>query len=58
MNIEIDEVLRALEGDWNIGFCTECGSEQESVEPDAEGYECKVCGGEVKGAEQILLWST
>lgn len=57
MNIDIDEVLRALEEDSNSGFCTECGSEHECVEPDAEGYECQECGErKVMGAEQVLLW--
>lgn len=38
------------------GFCTACGAEVDGVEPDAEGYECEVCGAlAVCGAEDLLI---
>ena len=40
----------------NPGFCLACGKEADGVEPDAECYECEVCGEAlVYGAEQLLL---
>jgi predicted RNA-binding Zn-ribbon protein involved in translation (DUF1610 family) len=40
----------------NPGFCTSCGAEADSVEPDAEGYECECCGEHaVMGAEMLFL---
>lgn len=40
----------------NPGFCLACGAEAEGVEPDAENYECEVCGeSRVFGAEQLLI---
>ena len=39
------------------GWCTACCDfTRDSTEPDAEGYDCPVCGGDtVVGAEQALL---
>lgn len=38
-----------------IGWCTECGSERDSCEPDAQEYECEACGEmAVHGAEEWL----
>lgn len=38
------------------GFCLYCGEENFSVEPDAEKYDCEVCGQrEVYGTEQLLV---
>lgn len=40
----------------NPGFCIACGAEADGVEPDAEGYECEVCGEPaVYGAEELLM---
>ena len=40
----------------NPGFCINCGSEVDGVEPDAESYECEDCGSHnVYGAEQLLI---
>jgi hypothetical protein len=40
----------------NPGFCLICGNEASSVEPDAQNYECEVCGAEqVFGADELLL---
>jgi rRNA maturation endonuclease Nob1 len=39
-----------------MGICTACKELQDSVEPDAEGYECDGCGEHaVMGVEQALL---
>lgn len=39
------------------GWCTTCQDfTRDSTEPDAEGYDCPVCGGDtVMGAEQAML---
>jgi predicted RNA-binding Zn-ribbon protein involved in translation (DUF1610 family) len=38
------------------GVCISCGADADQVEPDAEGYECEVCGEQsVFGAEQLLF---
>jgi hypothetical protein len=38
------------------GFCLHCGAVAEGVEPDAQEYECEVCGESgVYGAEEILM---
>ena len=56
MKISIEQVMAAVEQDDNIGICTACGEEATGVEPDAEHYECEVCGkNEVFGAEQLML---
>jgi len=49
-------IMAAVESGEQIGFCTECGSEQMGVEPDANGYKCEACGHmAVTGAENLLL---
>jgi hypothetical protein len=56
MNIDLDEVMAAVERDDNTGFCTRCGNEQGGCEPDARGYECEACGADkVYGAEELLM---
>jgi hypothetical protein len=38
------------------GFCLHCGADADGVEPDAQDYECEVCGEtSVFGAEEILM---
>ena len=40
----------------NPGICLACGEDADGCEPDAEKYECEVCGeSTVMGAEQILI---
>ena len=40
----------------NGGFCVACGSEHDSVEPDARKYHCTDCGApKVYGAEELIL---
>ena len=51
-------ILAAVQSGESIGFCTECGAEQDGVEPDANGYKCEGCGQmAVTGAENLLLES-
>lgn len=55
MRIDTYVVIDAIESDSNIGFCLNCGFEQD-CEPDARGYECEDCGEHrVFGAEEILI---
>ncbi len=40
----------------NPGFCTDCGAEHGSCEPDARNYPCEECDSPaVYGAEELLL---
>ena len=40
----------------NLGFCTECGAEKDSCEPDAREYRCEDCGERaVYGAEELIV---
>lgn len=59
-SITEDRICEAVKSEMfgldNPGFCVECGADAEGVEPDAERYECDVCGMRgVYGAEQLLL---
>lgn len=53
----IEEAVRRYHASLdNPGFCTACGHEADSVEPDAEGYECEACGEPaVTGAELLYI---
>lgn len=54
--ISTSKIVRAVEADDNLGFCTECAEEAYGCEPDAEDYTCESCGAEaVYGAEQLLI---
>ncbi len=51
-----EAVARELTSLDNPGFCLACGAESEGCEPDAEQYECEICGAAaVYGAQEILL---
>jgi hypothetical protein len=51
----IDEIINAVSNDELIGWCRECGYQQECVEPDARNYECERClAHEVYGADEWL----
>lgn len=40
----------------NPGFCIACGADADGCEPDAQEYECEVCGEKaVYGAEELLI---
>lgn len=55
-NLSMERIMEAAQADDNRGFCRACGEEHNWIEPDAERYECEVCGEkEVYGAEQLLL---
>jgi hypothetical protein len=49
-------IIRAVESGESIGFCQECGREQDGCEPDARNYQCESCGAmAVYGAEEMLI---
>jgi len=55
-DITQDMIITAAEDGEFVGFCIRCGKEAQDVEPDAEEYECDVCGElGVYGAEQLLI---
>ena len=50
----IEQIEEAMED--YIGFCTCCGAEKDSCEPDARNYKCDECGKRsVFGAEELLM---
>lgn len=55
-SITEERVISAVQADDNIGFCTGCGQDAYSVEPDARGHKCDNCGEmAVYGAEEFLI---
>lgn len=47
------ELMEEMSG---VGYCAACGESQDSVEPDAQGYECNSCGEpKVVGFELAVL---
>jgi hypothetical protein len=49
-------IMRAIESGEGLGFCKECGHEQDGCEPDARNYKCESCGAmAVYGAEEMLI---
>jgi len=56
INVDLNDVLDAVEADDNRGFCTECGAEHYGIEPDARKYQCEECDQfTVYGAEELLI---
>jgi len=56
MNLNIEQIIEAVEADDNIGFCRKCGAEHCCIEPDARKYKCEECGElAVYGAEELLI---
>ena len=54
--LTIVRVMKAVESDSNLGFCTACGAKAHNVEPDAREYTCESCGApKVYGAEELLM---
>lgn len=50
----IEQIEEAMED--CIGFCTSCGAERETCEPDACDVECGECGKHaVFGAEELVV---
>lgn len=55
-SVTLDHIIEAVKEDDNIGFCINCGSEQDGCEPDARAYLCENCGSScVYGAEELLI---
>jgi len=51
-----EQIMNAVTDDEGVGFCLACGEEVMGVEPDAEKYQCEICGeSKVYGAEQLLI---
>lgn len=58
-SITIDRVIKAVEADDHLGFCTFCGADAHSVDPDAQNDKCEECGMNcVFGAEELLIMIT
>ena len=54
MRFKLSQIEEAMES--YVGFCTECGAERETCEPDAREYKCDECGAmSVYGAEELLI---
>lgn len=54
--IKLEDVVKAVEEDDNLGFCIGCGEEASGCEPDARNYPCDACGQSlVYGAEELLM---
>ena len=54
--LDIDQVMEAVEADDGTGFCLACGDQASGCEPDARGYTCDSCGEKrVFGAMEVLL---
>jgi len=52
----IEAVVQAVQSGDCIGFCLDCGHEQDGCEPDARKYTCDSCGTKrVFGAEECLF---
>ncbi len=51
-----EEELSSLLIDRSTGFCIRCGSQHDSIEPDACKYQCEDCGEfSVYGCEEMLI---
>jgi hypothetical protein len=56
VHISQSRIMRAIESGESVGFCKECGREQDGCEPDARNYKCESCGAlAVYGAEEMLI---
>lgn len=54
--IDPERLIEIVSRDEMAGFCLACGSEADTVEPDARRYKCHACGElQVYGAEEILM---
>lgn len=54
--LDIDQVMDAVDADDGTGFCLACGAQASGCEPDARGYPCQACGERrVFGAMEVLL---
>jgi predicted amidophosphoribosyltransferase len=48
-------VRRRFSSSADPGFCIACGADADGCEPDARGYECKVCGKPAVYGDEALL---
>ena len=56
MTLDARRVMQVAEACEGGGFCKDCGTEHDSIEPDATEYACEECGSpSVYGAEELLL---
>lgn len=56
LDVIADACERRLHSLDNLGFCVDCGHEQDGCEPDARNYECEACGQmKVYGAEELMI---
>lgn len=54
--MQTERLIEVITNSLYLGFCTECDTEHEGIEPDACGYECEACGEHaVYGAEELLI---
>ena len=52
---DADEIFWAVGDGQRIGFCIDCGDEQDNVDPNAERVQCHGCGESwVYGADVLL----
>lgn len=49
------EVTEADLWDGCGGFCRDCGADAYDCEPDADNYECEVCGARAVAGLEVLL---
>ena len=54
--VDFEAITEAM--DQYLGYCVKCGDfTREMTEPDAEEYDCPVCGEDsVMGAEQMCIY--
>ena len=50
------EYIEMIEAGEYVGLCSACGNIQEGCEPDAENYECEVCGKKAVSGPCINLF--
>lgn len=41
---DLETIIDAVEQDgYDLGYCTNCGTEYDGIEPDAKDYMCEYC---------------
>lgn len=51
-----DLLVDAIESLEYLGYCTQCGSEHDRIEPDTSKEKCEECGTPtLYGAEQLII---
>ena len=55
-SITEDLLIDSIESLEYLGYCTQCGSEHDRIEPDTSKEKCEECGKPaVYGAEQLII---